>query len=210
MRTKNRPSSQDGERSFIERARRSQIIDATVAVIAEDGLQQASLARIAARAGISKGVISYHFTGKDELIREVVTAVYTEAAEGARPDVEDAASHAERLAAYLRGNLSFLARNPQRVRALIDIFSTFRGDDGDLAYDVRSTDPVVEPLVTLLRQGQADGEFTDFDATVMARTIRAAVDAVPPQMTAFPSLDVHAYADQLVLIFTRATTGGAP
>ncbi|MFD6455458.1 TetR family transcriptional regulator, partial [Nocardia sp. NPDC060220] len=53
MRPENKPDGQ--HRSFIEEARRRQIIAATVEVVSELGYANASLARIAERAGISKG-----------------------------------------------------------------------------------------------------------------------------------------------------------
>ena len=52
-------------RTFTETARRAQIIAAAIDTIAELGYGQASLARIAETAGTSKGVIIYHFGGKD-------------------------------------------------------------------------------------------------------------------------------------------------
>jgi TetR/AcrR family fatty acid metabolism transcriptional regulator len=68
----------DGQKvsSFIEAARRAQIIECTIETIASLGHAQASLAQIAARAGISKGVISYYFGSKDALIDQVVAEIY--------------------------------------------------------------------------------------------------------------------------------------
>jgi AcrR family transcriptional regulator len=56
VRPENSPTGQ--QRSFIEEARRRQIIASAVEVISEVGFGNASLARIAEHAGISKGVIS--------------------------------------------------------------------------------------------------------------------------------------------------------
>lgn len=206
-----RPDSDgDAGRSFIERARRRQILEAAVAVIAQEGFAQASLARIAARAGISKGVISYHFAGKAELIHQVVVSVYTEGAERVGPAVEATATARDALAGYVRENLAFLADNPEKVRALIEIFTSFRADDDKLPFDATSDEPIIAPLVGICRRGQDAGEFGAFDPTVMARTVRAAVDAVPPQMAAYPDLDVAAYAEELVALFDRATRRDAP
>ncbi|WEL93058.1 helix-turn-helix domain containing protein, partial [Tsukamurella tyrosinosolvens] len=73
MRPENEPS---GQRSFIEEARRRQIIAAAAEVLADEGYGRATLARIARQAGISKGVISYHFDGKDDLMRQVVIHLF--------------------------------------------------------------------------------------------------------------------------------------
>src|ERR1700678_4434230 len=72
----NYQTADQGRQSFIEAARRAQIIECAIDAIAELGFAQASLAQIAKRAGVSTGVISYYFAGKDDLIRAVAAHVY--------------------------------------------------------------------------------------------------------------------------------------
>ncbi len=50
--------------------RRSQVINAVFGHVAENGLENLTLDRIAARAGVSKGVISYYFKNKRTLLLE--------------------------------------------------------------------------------------------------------------------------------------------
>jgi AcrR family transcriptional regulator len=70
--------SKSGRTSFIEQARRRQIVQAAIDVIAERGYAGASLEQIALKAGISRGLISYHFAGRDDLIAAVVASIFTE------------------------------------------------------------------------------------------------------------------------------------
>ncbi len=56
--------------SFIEKARRAQIMECAIETLAEVGYVKASLGQIAKRAKISKGVISYYFTNKEELLEQ--------------------------------------------------------------------------------------------------------------------------------------------
>ncbi len=117
MRSKTDQDSQ--ERTFIERARREQIVGAAVDVIVEVGYRQASLERIARRAGISRGLISYHFAGRDELIAEVVLGVFRDGAEFMRPRVEAQPDATAMLRAYLETNLDFMAGHRQRMVAVV-------------------------------------------------------------------------------------------
>ena len=63
MRIKDKPDGQNHP-TFTEAARRTQIIECAIETLATLGYAQASLAHIAKRAGISKGVIVYYFSSK--------------------------------------------------------------------------------------------------------------------------------------------------
>ncbi|WP_129336535.1 TetR/AcrR family transcriptional regulator [Cellulomonas endophytica] len=76
--------------------RRDRIVDATVDLIAEVGVAGVSHRKIAARADVPLGSMTYHFTGMDELLHEAFTrfaehvAASFEARLGAARDVEEA------------------------------------------------------------------------------------------------------------------------
>lgn len=50
--------------------RRARILDAALDLIAEEGIAHVSHRRIAARAGVPLGSMTYHFTGMDQVLRE--------------------------------------------------------------------------------------------------------------------------------------------
>ena len=74
MRSKKQP---DGERTFVDVARRAQLVECAIDAIADVGYRKASLAEIARRAGITKGAIFYHFANREELIEAVFAHVMT-------------------------------------------------------------------------------------------------------------------------------------
>ncbi len=61
--------------------RRDRIIDACLDVIAEDGVDGTSHRRVAARADVPLGSMTYHFSGRDELLREAFTRFTTSTSE---------------------------------------------------------------------------------------------------------------------------------
>lgn len=202
MRPKTRPP---GQRTFTEEARRAQIVERAIDTIAELGYGQASLAEIAKRAGISKGVISYHFAGKDELVERVVEHVYTWGAQEMIPRLQGLSSAAETLRTYITANIEFIRDHPREVAVLTDIFVNFRTPDGGLRYGVHTDEPLLAPLRELFEEGQRNGEFREFAPAAMARVLRSAVDAASPQLLASPDFDADAYARELVTIFDLAT-----
>ena len=123
-----RPNHPDDNRTFVTNARRAQIVEAAIDTVAEVGYANASLARIAVRLGISKGVISYHFAGKDDLIAEIVTQVLQHARAYMQPRVEAQTTGPEMLRAYIESNLEFIRDNPNQLRAIVEIVrATFAG-----------------------------------------------------------------------------------
>ncbi len=91
------------------------------------------------------------------------------------------------------------------MMAIMEIAINFRTEDGKLRYGVATEKPVLAGLEAILRKGQQEGDFRDFDLHVMAVTIRRAIDALPPLLIADPDLDVDRYAQELVTLFDRAT-----
>lgn len=186
-------------------ARRAQIIDSAIAAIAELGYARASFGRIAEHAGISSTrLISYHFDDKHELMRAVAQTVLARAAEQMVPRIEAASGRREALAEYIRANLAFIEEHPAQIRALIEIASNARTDDGAPLLAASGEDPAILLLATEFRAGQEAGEFRAFDPLVMARTVRAAIDASADRIAAAPS-DARAYAAELVTLFDLAT-----
>lgn len=196
-----RSSAGERSRTFTEQARRSQIVSAAISTIAEAGYSNASFAQIAKRAGLSStGLISYHFGGKDELIREVVRTVLTDIGGFMAGRLRAPGSAAEALRAYIEGNVEFIGAHREQMKALSGIFL-----GGGFRYDAGSEAAAVSPLEGILRAGQESGEFRGFDPTVMATLVQRAVDGLPFLLDMRPGLDVAAYGREVVTAFDLAT-----
>ena len=193
-------------RSFIEEARRAQIVECAIETIAAVGYTQASLARIAAAARISKGVISYHFADKDELIREVVSQVLKAFDSYMRPRIQaECGSAAEMLRAYIASNVAFMGAHRGHVVVLMEVFTNARRRDGKPVVDPEKYESGLAELEQILRKGQKAGEFRRFSPRVMAISIRQAIDAIAPQMIENPKLDLDGYSRELTKLFELAT-----
>ncbi|SED32794.1 transcriptional regulator, TetR family [Streptomyces sp. 2224.1] len=192
--------------SFTETGRRAQIVAAAIEVIADVGYHRASFAKIAERAGLSStGMISYHFDGRDDLMREVVAEVMRLAEGYIRPRIEAHESYAARLRASIEGNLDVFAEYPNHLAAIVEILAHLRGGDPGMVAFLDSTEANLAVQVEQIRKAQRAGEFCDFDPWVMMRAIRAAIDDVVRRATHDPDLDVRAAGRELADLFDRAT-----
>ena len=101
-----------------DRSRRA-ILDAAEALFAERGYQGATIAEIAAEAGVSRGTPAYFFSSKEELYRVVLGRAFNETAELVRAapfaDTSFAQAAADSLGRYLR----FLNERPNFVRLVV-------------------------------------------------------------------------------------------
>jgi TetR/AcrR family fatty acid metabolism transcriptional regulator len=202
------PENQHGRQqrhSFIEAARRAQIVQAAIEVIAELGYAQATLEQIARRAGISRGLISYHFAGRDELIGQVVADVFAAGGVYMRPRIEAESTAADMLRAYIESNLAYMRDHPAQMAALVQIFANVNMAEGFPGIDVTVLDQGLVDLEQLLRWGQQTGEFRAFDTRVMAVAIRNVIDGIPPQIVDNPAIDLNAYAREVAALFDHAT-----
>jgi AcrR family transcriptional regulator len=192
--------------TFVEQARRAQIVGAAVTTLAELGYAAASVGRIAQRIGISRPLIHYHFRSREALIEAVLDHIYAAGYAAVRPGIDRAGTAPERLAAFITGSVAFYREHPDYIRALEEIVHGTRAADWQ---PVRAReDREIDALATVLRAGQEAGELGSFDATVMARTVRHALNGLLDAWHRDPALDLDHYTGELLRLFRAATTKG--
>ncbi|MBM7118016.1 TetR/AcrR family transcriptional regulator [Archangium primigenium] len=146
--------------------RRRQIVQGLLRVMAERGYERASIAEIARAAGLSPGLVHYHFTQKQEVLLALVEQL--------------AARSVERL----RTRLERTRAGPRaRVEAFIDAFLA-TGEDADpdavAAWVTISAEAVRQPEVRALYQQvvRADlGQLEELVGAVIGRRRARAVAA---------------------------------
>jgi len=112
----------------METARRAQIMAAAIDTIAEAGFAGASFAHIAGKLGISRGLISYHFAGKDDLVKEVIYQAAEQAKAFIRPRILAEPTSPGMLRAYIESNLAFMRDHRNNVIAMVEIAGSTEGD----------------------------------------------------------------------------------
>lgn len=180
---------------------------AAIDTIAEVGYARASLARIAERLGISRGLISYHFAGKDDLIKEIVHEVLEQGKAYMRPRILAESTGPRMLRAYIESNLAFMREHRNHLIAIVEIARNGVTPDGKRRfYGHADVDEAVRALEHLLGGFQTAGQLrSGFDPHVMAITIRAAIDAVPSRLALDPGFDICNYAKEIATTFDLAT-----
>ncbi len=206
MQAKDSPSKQSSGRTFTESARRTQIVQAAIEVIAEVGYAKTSFAKIAEQAGLSStGMISYHFKGKADLVQEVINEVMRLSAEYMVPRIEAAEDYRGKLRAYIESNIALLEIYPEHLQAVTEVLTNLKGDDPQRIGFAEATRSVMDTHEQYMREAQAAGEFREFDTQVMVMAIRGAIDSLVVRAATHPGLDIAACGRELADIFDLAT-----
>ncbi|MGW9351017.1 TetR/AcrR family transcriptional regulator [Nocardiopsis flavescens] len=196
--------------TFVEAARRDQIVRSAIAAIAEEGYARASFVRIAARASISPGLITYHFKTKERLMRRVmhdIAARLDQAMEGGGEPLE---GFEDALRRIITGNVGYCASNPEEMAARREIVSAATLPAGLRAeLDAQELAGRAE-LGGFLSEGQRHGEFRPFDTGVFTDALFAALRGAPAVLRGRAGASPADYGRELADLFCAAATGRPP
>ncbi len=110
-------------------ARRTGLIEATAAVLAEQGLAGTNVRAICAKAGVSPGLLRHYFAGIDDLVAATyqatsdrMDAIFAEAVEAAGDDPR------ARLSAHLTASFRPPVTDPELLGAWTAFWALARGD----------------------------------------------------------------------------------
>jgi TetR/AcrR family transcriptional regulator, fatty acid metabolism regulator protein len=193
-----------GPSTFTQVKRRDQLVDCAIDALVELGFQRTSVGEVARRAGVSKGVVTYHFPARDDLIFAVATHIFGSMVAFMDPGGQEVAPETF-VAAYITAWVEYYRLHTRYLLAIAEIWANFRDKDGRRVFGPATQARELADVERYLKLGQARGHLRAFDARVMAVSMKSALDALTSQLVADPGLDLEAYGAELVALFERAT-----
>ena len=159
--------------------RKANLIEATLVCLKRHGFQGASIRKISAQAGVSVGLISHHYSGKDELVAEAYMAVTGRVMSLLRDAMEQAAPNArERLSAFFRASFSAELLDPQLLDAWLAFWGAVKTAEAiNLAHDHSYGEYRTELREVLNDLAQEEG-WDDFDGDLAAIGLSALLDGL--------------------------------
>jgi len=189
------PSARGRNLTFTEEARRAQLVDVTIELVADRGYAAASLGRIAESAGITKAGVLYHFPSRQALVeaayQHVLAAVV--ATVGA---AVGAAGPADGVSAYVRSMVGHLRERPRHVRMLIEAMTSVAP-----LTDSKARWSAVADLLAAARAARGLTEPVDLRSAALL--IGGGIDAIVAESLADPAYDAAAAAALLVDVVER-------
>lgn len=204
MRSENKSVNQENgpPRSFIEDARRRQIVDAAIYAIAEFGYAGVSFAKIATRAEISPSLISYHFSGKAELVETVAATINSGLDAALSAEMAAATGYLAAARALATGFVRYADRNRPQMLALWQL-STGLVDAEHASQPAVDAERSIAELGEFVREGQEAGEFRDGDVRMLAALMKGMLDAATKELFARNEVDIECLELEVAAVVER-------
>jgi AcrR family transcriptional regulator len=157
---------------------REQILDAAVERIASDGIDDVRIARIAMDAGVSSSLVHYHFETREALLAEALEHSFELAGDVriGEGEAEEAASHADRLAAMVDQCLPYPGTLERDWILWVELWLRAARRPELRPTAARLYARMQRWFSEEIAAGIADGEFPDRDAGAVADRVIAALD----------------------------------
>jgi AcrR family transcriptional regulator len=178
-------------------AKREEILERGLDVVAREGYRGASVKQIADAVGLSQAGLLHYFDSKEELF----TAILRKRDELDKATLYPPGSHDD-LRALCEGYLRLIRRNSERPGAVL-LFSRVAVDAADGDHPAREffrerADTMRETFAAAISNAQAAGTVdAGLDAAVIARIVQAVSDGLQLQWLQDASVDMAAAVDAL-------------
>ena len=189
------------KKTFVEEARRKQILKVAIDEITTRGYKETSIQAIADKAGVSKGLLLYHFKTKKDLLSDVWTVLIDELFEHRRAKVDLKESAIDKLSTYIDAEFEFLLTHKQKFVALFSIGIDLTSKDGKNPWAAISNERCFRYLTKIIEDGIERGEFKSVTNGAIAPIIQGAIDGIAVQWFADPQcFSLWACKEKLVQI----------
>lgn len=190
--------------SLIEDIRRRQIVDTAIRTIATRGFANTTLNDIAEEAGVSTGVITYHFRNKDDLIEQSIRKLFEAPNDYVIGRVDQEKRYREKLRVYIASTIRFNVEHRDHCVALLYSFSSISSQEYRQEVIAKHHIKIRRFLEKILREGQAAGELGRFDAAVLSQIVCGAIEGLLTQWVLdSDSTDLMKASKQLIEMVER-------
>ena len=190
---------------------RVRILDAARRVLAEEGLERFTTRRVAALAGVSHGMVHYHFTDKRELALALLVHARRDWIEPLEELVDGPGTAEKRLRAVIAWIAEPATIETMRVHQ--SLFVLALQDDAVRERLAAEFARWRAPFVVLFAQIADERGLERYDATRVGETFAVAADALVQQQTLDPEVPtarlLRATFEQLISSAPRARTSAA-
>lgn len=183
VRTSKRSSTRT---TFIEDARRRQIIDAARKIFLATGFEKTTIQQIADTIEVSKGVILYHFGSKSGLGKAVLEETLITYGEHISGQLSEITTATGKILAFPMICAGYFECHQDEFALYMDALGSFGEVHEKRNYMAYADGVQREYLARLITAAKREGSFKGVNTQALADTIQAFVDGINSQYCADP------------------------
>lgn len=169
------PKSRAATREF----RKHQLIEATIDSIAKRGFAETTLADVADGAGLSRGIVNFHFHSKEQLLIETLQLLSEEYREVWRRHVAKAGEgHARRLAAMVTADFDPTVCNRKKIAAWYAFWGEAKSRPTYLKLCADRDREYAEVFHAVVQGVIEEGGYQGLDSQMVAQGLSALTDGL--------------------------------
>jgi AcrR family transcriptional regulator len=155
------------------------ILEAACRVIVREGAHGLRMARVAEEAGVSKALVHYYFSTRQELLRNAFAFSEARWLAAVNADLAESASGAAMVERVLLVSVETKLPFSEQRALWNEVWSSLRADDELRPVVERSYRAWLDRVVSLIEQGQGDGSIpADVEASTAGLRLAAVADGL--------------------------------
>lgn len=148
------------------------ILDAAIDTYADLGINYVSYEDIARAAGITRPLIQHYFPDKKELFLTAMKYVRAQMQTVAVERIQAIEKPLEQFKEYVRSNFYSFEKKPNLMRAWMFFYYICASDPSFRAHHVKLTEIGHERILSMLKKGAAQGDFSGKELPRKAKTVQ--------------------------------------
>jgi AcrR family transcriptional regulator len=162
--------------------RRGQIVAIARKIVAEEGLEALTIGSLEARLAFSRGVITYHFQNKDDIVHAVLESAIDEINAGTAAQLAPSMSADDKLKTALRTYIRGFVEHVEATKILLSFWGRISSDKRARKANATLYAAYRKGVAGMIEAGRASGELApDVNVDGMAALIVGIVIGVAMQ-----------------------------
>lgn len=184
-------------RESVRDRRRAEIVAAARRIVAEQGLDALTFGALEAALSFTRGVVTYHFASKDEIVRAVFASAIAEIDASVRASVLASDAIEDKVRAILRANVRGFVDRVEAGRVLLSFWGRLSSDAEVQRINAELYARYRDRSAKLLRAARVAGTIAKIDPKTMAALLVGLVLGIATQHYFDPgAIDVDAAIEE--------------
>ncbi|CAI8264176.1 MAG: HTH-type transcriptional regulator BetI [Porticoccaceae bacterium UBA1117] len=166
-------------RSLSKKARRKQLIEATIKCIADNGLSGTTMADVTQQAGLSLGIVNLHFQSKEKLLIETMRYISTEYTDGLTKIFNDQSLSAEqKILAHINFDFSRKITDRNKLAVWFAFWGETKARPTYLSICATYISEIATNLTQLFAHLKLEGDYGQVDPELVCTCYTALSDGL--------------------------------